>query len=1180
MTESSQPRSFSTVPFWILLVILAMTGAAFGAAADTSCDWRPGQPYKMHWPQLPDLSPAGMDVSLSKAQLADDFRCTASGTITNIHIWGSFTSDVLPKGGAGGEVFNASILSDVPASGRVPSQPGQVLWTRTFMPGEYTFEEVNDGPEDWYEPVADAYVAVNHRKAYQFNFCIAQGGFEQKEGTVYWLAISADANLNCEVGWKTTPPRLRWNDAAVYAAGAGVWLPMDYPANHLDAEQPVGLAFVIGGNDAAAAQRDFGDAPDSSNIAGGPKMTAYPGVGADFPTVYEAGLPPYGPMHQLPRDAFYLGKWVSLENRADMGFDQDGVNNIDPMTDTANRDGGDDGLQMPVVMPPCQKTSLAYVVTVTHAAVKQAYVNVWCDWNRDGDWNDTVQCPDGTAVPEWAVQNQLVDVSTVGTYLMTTPGFACWHPASTSGSFDPMWMRITISEVSWALTGALATGGAGPQDGYRYGETEDYLVRPVQQPPSPQYDWGDAPDAPKTPGYPTLAVHGGARHVAAGPWLGDAQDKPDAEADGQPDSTATGDNLSGNNDESGVNIPPMVIGETVAITVEIGGGGGVLEGWIDFNGDHAWTANEKVYDGYLPDGIHVFWVTTPLDAVDGQSFARFRISTQGGLDSTGLASDGEVEDYAVQIIKPPAGVKWCQLPDTTPRGIDIRIDNGDQIQRSAADDFKCTSSNYLTHVTFWGSWKGDVKGQLKTVRLRIHADDPVGAPGDDKTNVYSKPSVGVLWEKQFAAGQFTESTYHVTYAPGEYWWDPATGELVAGGDSKIWRIDIDIDPSQAFLQTGTLDNPVIYWLGIDVTTVEGQFGWKTRQWPDHFMDDAVWDPGLKSSKSWRELRFPRSHPYYDGERNSIDMAFCLRYTSGGPVATSQPGTATQCPVVETRCPATDTRCPAVDTQCPVSSTKCPTVSTQCPTLQTQCPATSTSCPVVDTQCPTSSTKCPAVSTRCPAVSTQCPTVQTSCPTVSTQCPAVSTQCPVVQTQCPATSTSCPAVSTQCPTVQTQCPATQTECQSVRTSCPTVSTQCPVVSTQCPTVQTQCPATTTECQSVQTSCPVVSTQCPSVSTRCPAVSTQCPAVQTQCPATQTECQSVKTSCPVTETQCPVSSTKCPVVSTQCPTVQTQCPRCATAASAPSGWVVLDACPTVNVACATVADYLTALTLKGN
>jgi hypothetical protein len=173
MTESSQPRSFSTVSSWIILVILAMAGAASGVVADASCDWRPGQPYKMHWPQLPDLSPAGMDVSLSKAQLADDFRCTASGTIASIHIWGSFTSDVLPKGGAGGVIFNVSILSDVPASGRVPSQPGQVLWTRTFKPGEYTFEEVNDGPEDWYEPVADAYVAINHRKAYQFNFCIA-----------------------------------------------------------------------------------------------------------------------------------------------------------------------------------------------------------------------------------------------------------------------------------------------------------------------------------------------------------------------------------------------------------------------------------------------------------------------------------------------------------------------------------------------------------------------------------------------------------------------------------------------------------------------------------------------------------------------------------------------------------------------------------------------------------------------------------------------------------------------------------------------------------------------------------------------------------------------------------------------------------------------------------------------
>ena len=73
-------------------------------------------------------------------------------------------------------------------------------------------------------------------------------------------------------------------------------------------------------------------------------------------------------------------------------------------------------------------------------------------------------------------------------------------------------------------------------------------------------DFGDAPDTlPDPPGqgtvdvpaYPTLLADDGARHeiVEGGPYLGTA---PDAEDDGQPDATATGDDTSGDDDEDGV----------------------------------------------------------------------------------------------------------------------------------------------------------------------------------------------------------------------------------------------------------------------------------------------------------------------------------------------------------------------------------------------------------------------------------------------------------------------------------------------------------------------------------------------------------------------------------------------------------------------------------------------------
>jgi len=172
----------------------------------------------------------------------------------------------------------------------------------------------------------------------------------------------------------------------------------------------------------------------------------------------------------------------------------------------------------------------------------------------------------------------------------------------------------------------------------------------------PPYDWGDAPDSPTSPGYPTLMIHNGAQHKIGGPWLGNASDKPDAEWDGQPQAHALGDNMNGSNDENGVLIPPLIQGMSASATVEVSGGGGVVQGWIDFNGNQTWEPAEKIFDGFLTDGIHTISFAVPATAVVGQPFARFRISTTGGLGPDGPASDGEVEDYEVRIQAPPATI--------------------------------------------------------------------------------------------------------------------------------------------------------------------------------------------------------------------------------------------------------------------------------------------------------------------------------------------------------------------------------------------------------------------------------------------------------------------------------------------------------------------------------------------
>ncbi|AKS40466.1 GEVED domain-containing protein [Wenzhouxiangella marina] len=169
----------------------------------------------------------------------------------------------------------------------------------------------------------------------------------------------------------------------------------------------------------------------------------------------------------------------------------------------------------------------------------------------------------------------------------------------------------------------------------------------------PAVDYGDAPDSPGGAAtgnpYPSLIEHDGAGHIDAGPFLGALRD---SEADGQPDATATGDDLGGSDDEDGVVFTtPLVAGQgaTVDITAS---GAGLLNAWIDFNGNGSWAdPGEQIFtDLALVAGANNgLGFSVPVVAALPQTFARFRFSQAGGLSYDGIAVDGEVEDYEVSI---------------------------------------------------------------------------------------------------------------------------------------------------------------------------------------------------------------------------------------------------------------------------------------------------------------------------------------------------------------------------------------------------------------------------------------------------------------------------------------------------------------------------------------------------
>ncbi|MDX1998485.1 MAG: GEVED domain-containing protein, partial [Thermoanaerobaculia bacterium] len=179
-------------------------------------------------------------------------------------------------------------------------------------------------------------------------------------------------------------------------------------------------------------------------------------------------------------------------------------------------------------------------------------------------------------------------------------------------------------------------------------------------------DFGDAPDgslaAPS--GYPTLLADNGARHGVTALKMGA---NLDSEADGQPTVNADGDDANpalGPDDEDGVTLPAFLVAcESANVTVNASGVA-KLDAWVDYNANGSFAdPGEKIFNNQaLVAGANVLPVTVPCGVTPAtKSFARFRLSTVGGLAATGVAADGEVEDYAVAL----SGLDFGDAPDPT-----------------------------------------------------------------------------------------------------------------------------------------------------------------------------------------------------------------------------------------------------------------------------------------------------------------------------------------------------------------------------------------------------------------------------------------------------------------------------------------------------------------------------------
>jgi hypothetical protein len=196
--------------------------------------------HKMHYPQPPD--PYGWDVDFGNWRLGDDWKCSETGPVSDIHFWISWWEDVvldIPW-------IYVSIWSNNLGP---PSTPRIMLWDRIFYEGEFHVKEPQYGQQGWLWPWCD-YEKDNHNKYFQIDIENIVDPFTQTACEIYWLVLDMPFDQEMNVGWKTTYEDLHFMDYGVWETEPGYWQPIC---------EPVDLAFVINGNKPPGAPTIIGE---------------------------------------------------------------------------------------------------------------------------------------------------------------------------------------------------------------------------------------------------------------------------------------------------------------------------------------------------------------------------------------------------------------------------------------------------------------------------------------------------------------------------------------------------------------------------------------------------------------------------------------------------------------------------------------------------------------------------------------------------------------------------------------------------------------------------------------------------------------------------------------------------------------------------------------------------------
>jgi len=275
-----------TLSFLVAMVLIAasMTSMTNVAVAD----WEPGDGHKMHYPQLPH-GPEGRSVNAtvsgSPCYVADDWQCSESGPVTDIHFWGHCL---------GSSCIIQSF--EIRIAEKTDYGVGQILWAGVFPISDVIVSaQIDATPLHWFNPLTGDYDDNVSGMYWQYNIENIDDPFIQVEGKEYWLIIGAHRSVASALwGWEEC--------AEVYSFGSPAKFSQDLDLNQWEFIGSVrDLAFVISEGNAgeececgttatqielmAGEEDNFYPDPDTDPASPSPTLEALfgPGVGFDNP---------------------------------------------------------------------------------------------------------------------------------------------------------------------------------------------------------------------------------------------------------------------------------------------------------------------------------------------------------------------------------------------------------------------------------------------------------------------------------------------------------------------------------------------------------------------------------------------------------------------------------------------------------------------------------------------------------------------------------------------------------------------------------------------------------------------------------------------------------------------------------------------------------------------------------